>query len=439
MCAKSWQRLIRMAWLAGLVVLAGLAGCATNPVTGERELRLISEGEEISLGEEQYEPTMQAMGGPYNADPELVAYVAEVGERVAEHSDRPGLPYEFVVLNEGTPNAWALPGGKIAINRGLLLEMENEAELAAVIAHEIVHAAARHGAQRVERGVMLQAGVAAVGLATREHELSGLLVAGAGAGVGLISQRYSREAELEADRYGVRYMADAGYDPEAAVTLQEKFVRLAGNGRSNWLEGLFASHPPSEERVRANRKLAQELRAEMDTSDWTLGAERYARSTSPLREQEEAYARHDQGREALQADEPQRALELAEAAVSAYPEEAAFHALRGQALARLGQQEAALEALDAAVARNDRTFSFFLDRGLLRKELGREQRARSDLQRANELLPTAPAHLVLGELAEGEDERDRAIRHYERAAESDSAYGERAREALARLRGGAAG
>ncbi len=423
--------------LAG-VALAALvaAGCATNPVTGDRELRLVSEDEEIALGERQYQPTLQAMGGPYNAEPALSEYVAEVGQRVAAESDRPDLPYEFTVLNDGTPNAWALPGGKIAINRGLLVEMDNEAELAAVIGHEIVHAAARHSAQRLERGMLMQAGVAAVGVAASDSELAGLLVAGTGIGLNLINKRYSREAELESDRYGTRYMAEAGYDPQAAVTLQEKFVRLAGDNSSNWLEGLFASHPPSQARVEANRELARRLRAEMDASAWTLGAERYARRTAPLRENSEAYADHEAGREALQAGNPEQALSLAEQAIDAYPEEAAFHALKGQALARMGEPEAAVEALDRAIARNDRTFAFHLDRGLLRKELGRDDRARSDLRRANELLPTAPAHFTLGQLAEADGERASALRHYRRAAESESAYGERAQEALSRLRSG---
>ncbi len=421
-------------WLIPVALLAlGLSGCGVNPVTGEREFRLISESEEIAMGEQHYEPTLQSMGGRYNADSELVAYVDEVGQRVAAESHRPGLPYEFVVLNDGTPNAWALPGGKIAINRGLLTEMENEAELAAVLGHEIVHSAARHGAQRVERGMIMQAGVAAVGLATQDHDFSGLLVAGASVGVGLISQRYSREAELEADYYGTRYMAKAGYDPEAAVTLQEKFVRLAGDREPSWLEGLFASHPPSRERVQANRETARALREELGGEDWTLGGERYARHIRVLEENSEAYARHDEAQQALRAKEPRRALELADAAIDAYPEEAAFHAVRGQALARLGEKDQAITAFDAAIERNDGYFSYHLDRGLLHRVRGDDERAREDLVRSARLLPTAPAHLALGEMAEADGARDAAIANYEKAASAEGFYGERAREALSRL------
>ena len=429
-------RWIRSRALLAAVLAGSLAGCAVNPVTGERELRLISESEEIAIGEEQYGPTQQAMGGPYNTDPELVAYVEEVGQRVAAESHRPDLPYEFVVLNDGTPNAWALPGGKIAVNRGLLTEMDNEAELAAVLGHEITHSAARHGAQRVERGMAMQVGIVALGVAARGHELQGLMVAGAGLGAQLISQRYSREAELEADHYGTRYMAKAGYDPQAAVSLQETFVELAGAGQRGWLEGLFASHPPSEERVRANRELAAELAEEHDPAEWTLGEAAYAERMAPLREHAEAYAAHESGQQALADGDPERALELAERALEAYPEEAAFHALKGTALARLDDPDAAEAALTAAIERNDAYFAYHLERGMLRQETGQRAAARTDLERANDLLPTAPAHLGLGRIAEADGERARAVEHYELAAESDSRYGERARRALSRLGAG---
>ncbi|MEJ2181579.1 MAG: M48 family metalloprotease, partial [Gammaproteobacteria bacterium] len=98
-------------------------GCGTNPVTGETEFQLVSEGQEISIGQENYLPSQQSQGGAYVTDPELSRYVNSVGQKLAKVSDRPNLPYEFVVLNNSVPNAWALPGGKIAVNRGLLLEL----------------------------------------------------------------------------------------------------------------------------------------------------------------------------------------------------------------------------------------------------------------------------------------------------------------------------
>ncbi|MEO8224202.1 MAG: M48 family metalloprotease, partial [Gammaproteobacteria bacterium] len=230
----------------GLLVL-GLAACGTNPVTGKKEVQFVSESQELQIGATQYAPTRQSQGGDFKVLPEISAYVNEVGQKLATVSDRQ-LPYEFVVLNSSVPNAWALPGGKIALNRGLLTALDNEAELAAVLGHEIVHAAARHGAKAQERGTLLQVGMVAaqVGIAMSDVSAAtgNLMVLGAGVGTQLVSTKNGRDAELEADHYGMLYMQRAGYDPQGAVTLQEKFVKLAeaGGRNQNWLEGLFASH-----------------------------------------------------------------------------------------------------------------------------------------------------------------------------------------------------
>jgi len=113
-----------------------LVSCAVNPVTGQNEFSLLSRQDEISIGNEQYGPSQQSQGGEYKVDPELSIYVNEVGQRLATIGRRDyDLPYEFVVLNNSVPNAWALPGGKIAVNRGLLIELNSEAELAAVLGH----------------------------------------------------------------------------------------------------------------------------------------------------------------------------------------------------------------------------------------------------------------------------------------------------------------
>src|SRR5690606_22229337 len=146
--------------------------------------------------------------------PELTAYVNGVGQKLAAVADRK-LPYEFVVLNNSVPNAWALPGGKIAVNRGLLTEPENEAELAAGIGHEIAHAAGCHGAKAQERGTLLQVGMVAaqIGAAISDVDtnLAGLMIGGAGVGAQMIQSKYGRDQELESDLYGMKYMKAVGY------------------------------------------------------------------------------------------------------------------------------------------------------------------------------------------------------------------------------------
>ena len=150
-----------------LLVSVFLTGCATNPVTGKKDFMLVSGDQEVAMGEQNYAPMQQSQGGAYDVDPVLTEYVASVGSRLAKVSDAP-LPYEFTVLNNSVPNAWALPGGKIAINRGLLTELESEAELAAVLGHEAVHAAARHSAKQQSRAMLMQVGVIGTAIAARD-------------------------------------------------------------------------------------------------------------------------------------------------------------------------------------------------------------------------------------------------------------------------------
>jgi len=231
-----------------LLTLSLLTGCATNPVTGKKELSLVSEAQELAIGAKQYSPARQSQGGDYVVDRQLTTYVNPVGRRLAAVSDRK-LPYEFKVLNSSVPNAWALPGGKISINRGLLTELRSESELAAVLGHEIVHAAARHGAQQMSKGMLLQTAVLGTVVATQGKDYGNLAQMGANIGAQLISQKYGRDAERESDYYGMQYMVRAGYDPQGAVDLQRTFVKLSEGQRQDWLSGLFASHPPSHERV----------------------------------------------------------------------------------------------------------------------------------------------------------------------------------------------
>jgi predicted Zn-dependent protease len=247
---------MRKATIFLLISFVFATGCAVNPVTGKSEIMFMSTAQEIEMGKQNYVPMQQSQGGVYDVDPELTAYVQRVGSKVAVQSGV-DLPYEFVVLNNSVPNAWALPGGKIAINRGLLYELESEAELAAVLGHEAVHAAARHTAKQQSRAMLMQVGVMGTAIAANDSDYGNLIVGGAGMLAQLGLAKYGRGAELESDRYGMEYMSKAGYDPQGAVELQQTFVRLSEDRRQDWLSGLFASHPPSQERVDTNFQTAR--------------------------------------------------------------------------------------------------------------------------------------------------------------------------------------
>lgn len=388
----------------------------------------MSEAQELEAGRTQYAPSRQMQGGDYRLDPALTTYVNEVGQRLAKVSDR-SLPYEFQIINDSTPNAWALPGGKIAVNRGLLLELENEAELAAVLGHEIVHAAARHGAKGMERGLLLQGAVLAAGVAAGGSDYANLAVGAASLGAGLISQRYSREAELEADEYGIRYMVRAGYDPMAAVRLQEVFVRLAQDQRQDWLSGLFASHPPSQERVENNRRLVAALKVR----GGMLGEERYRHMTAPLMSSKRAYEAYEEGRKALGKKRTQEALNLAEEAIRIEPREALFYGLRGDVRFEQGHYRQAEQDYDKAMQRDPAFFRHPLRRGLVREKLGDRTGAEQDLQASLKLLPTATAYYGLGRLALDGGQRRQAKDFFGKAAGSASTDGREAEKAFLRL------
>ena len=404
-----------------------LAGCATNPVTGKRELRLVSEAQEMRMGRQHYLASQQMQGGAYNVDPELTRYVREVGAKLARVSDR-GLAYEFVVLNNSTPNAWALPGGKIAVNRGLLVELDNEAELAAVLGHEIVHAAARHGAKNVERGMLLQGAVAVADMAAQDSDYAALIVGGAGLAAGLLAQTYSRKAEREADFYGIQYMARAGYDPQAAVSLQEVFVQLSADRSEPWLSGLFASHPPSAERVENNRLTAAALPPQGE-----LHRERYQQKTAHLKRTQAAYEAYDEGRQALSKGRIQEALGLAREALQTEPREAQFHALLGDVRFTQKRYREALPHYDQAITHHEAFFHFRVQRGLTHQQLGNLGAARVDFERSMDLLATATAANALGDIALASGNPERALQYFRAAAASDSSVGHQAATSLALL------
>jgi predicted Zn-dependent protease len=410
-----------------LVLGVLLAGCSVNPVTGDRELVLVSDSQAIQMGEQNYAPMQQSQGGAYDVDPALTQYVRSVGNKLAAVSDAP-LPYEFVVLNNSVPNAWALPGGKIAINRGLLIELESEAELAAVLGHEIVHAAARHTARQQTRSMWMQGLVVATAVVTSDSNYGNMALAGAGAAAQLTTMKYGRSAELESDKYGIRYMVKAGYDPQGAVALQKTFMRLSEGHDQDWISGLFSSHPPSEERVQENIKTAAKL-----PPGGTVGVDSYRAAMEKTTKAKPAYDAYDEGRKALAEDDQDKALSLANKALDLFPAEANFHALRGDVRLIEDKYDMAVTNYDRAIDRRGDFFYYHLQRGIAKNELGQADGAELDLERSIALLPTAPAHYILGEISAGRGDTTKAIEHYKIVANSGGDIGNAAAEEVVRL------
>lgn len=411
-----------------------LVSCAVNPVTGQSEFSLLSRQDEISIGNEQYGPSQQTQGGEFRVDPELSAYVNQVGQRLAAVGRRDyDLPYEFVVLNNSVPNAWALPGGKIAINRGLLIELNSEAELAAVLGHEVVHAAARHGAAAMARGSLLQ-GVLTVGaIASQDSAYSDYIVGAGQLGAQLISQRYGRDAERDADTFGIRYMVEAGYDPQAAVRLQETFVRLSEGRQLGWIDGLFASHPPSQERVDNNQALVNELMPSLQGRDLEVGEARYQQAIAGIKADQEAYQLFSEAERAIADDDLEIAMLNLDEAISMVPNEARFSGFKADILLYQQRYREAISNYNQALDKDDSYFDYYLGRGVAYSRSGDQRLAQLDLERSLDLLPTATAMNELGKISLNNNDRNLAKQYFQAAAGGGGVVGNEAAVAFTRL------
>lgn len=236
-----------------------LAACAQVDGTGRKQLLLTSAADENRLGAEAY-TQVKAEEKPCR-DPAAIAFVERVGKRLAAVAPDKGFTYEFTVLDSAAVNAFCLPGGKVAVYTGILPYARNEAGLAAVLGHEIAHAIARHGGERMSQqqaqqalGGAVQTALAAAHVTPTTANTT-MLLFGAGAQFGAILP-YSRAHESEADHLGLMYMARAGYDPQEAVGFWQRFATLGGGGPS-----FLSTHPASADRAEALTALQPEAQA----------------------------------------------------------------------------------------------------------------------------------------------------------------------------------
>jgi predicted Zn-dependent protease len=248
-----------LSWLGAFVTIAA---CATNPATGEREFSLMSEQQEIGIGQAMDSQIGREMGVYDNRD--LQGYVDGVGQRLAQVSERPHLPWKFTVVDSPAINAFALPGGYIYLTRGIMPFLGDEAEMAGVLGHEIGHVTARHSAQQYSRATGAQLGLVLGGIfVPAVRQFGGL----AETGLGLLFLKYGRDDELQADALGVRYTARSGWDPGGVAGMLGTLDRIADEstdrrGVPNWL----STHPAPEDRVRQVQSVIAQARAETTVS-----------------------------------------------------------------------------------------------------------------------------------------------------------------------------
>lgn len=260
------MKLLRFGLFALIAVLA--TACATNPVTGKRQLSFMTEDQEIQTGRELDVQARQQMG--VYQDEALGKYVEDIGMRLAKESPRPNLPWHFTIVDSPAVNAFALPGGYIYITRGILPFLDNEAQLAGVLGHEIGHVAARHSAQQYTRSAGASLGVLIGSIFVPQVRPFQQLTE---SGLGVMFLKFSRENELQADALGAEYAASGGWDPAQVPKFLTTLARIGEtadrSGVPNWLQ----THPQPDNRVARVQATVQKARA--GGQGWTTDRETY--------------------------------------------------------------------------------------------------------------------------------------------------------------------
>ena len=243
---KTWMLLA----LAAVVAITS-SGCAVNPATGQRQLVLIGEQQEIAMGREADQGIVAQMG--LYPDEEMQAYMQELGTRLAKQSERPDLPWTFRVIDDPIVNAFALPGGFIYITRGIMTHFNSEAELVSVLGHEIGHVTGKHGVERASK-----AQLAGIGLGVAAIAGAGDYAQLAGQGLQLLFLKFSRDDERQADDLGLRYLSQGGFHPDEMPKVFRTLERVSAAQGAGRIPGWLATHPdPGNRAERIAQQIAQ--------------------------------------------------------------------------------------------------------------------------------------------------------------------------------------
>jgi predicted Zn-dependent protease len=258
-----------MRFVLALATAVLMTACATNPVTGKRELSFMSEADEIAVGRQLDAQVRQEMG-LYQND-ELQRYVSDLGMQLARASQRPNLPWSFAVVDSPAVNAFALPGGFIFITRGILPYLDNEAQLVGVLGHEIGHVTARHSAQQYTRGMATSLGVLVGSIFVPQVRPFGDL---AETGLGVVFTKFGRDDELEADRLGAEYAAGGGWDPDEVPKFLTTLARISEMADRNGVPNWMSTHPQPESRAERVAETVKKVRAG-EAGTWTIERDGY--------------------------------------------------------------------------------------------------------------------------------------------------------------------
>lgn len=333
-------------WLlgAGAVGMTGLSGCANSPVGGGSILVGMSEEEEKQI-DRQVAPQQFSQDLGAVQEVAVNSYVSTVGQRLDANTHRPQMPYSYRVLNANYVNAYTFPGGSVGVTRGILVELDNEAELAALLGHELGHVNARHAAQRQGQAMVVQVAAAGANIVSSGSEWGGLVAIGSQLGASALLSSYSRDNEREADALGQDYMVRAGYPANGMVGLQQLLVDQQKES-PGLLQTMFASHPMSAERRDTAHRLADERYAASRSRD--PGRQRFMDNVAPLRRIKPTIEACQQGEVAMAGKQYAKAEERYQFALKQTPRDYASNVLMAQCLAAQDKDQQALGYAEAA-------------------------------------------------------------------------------------------
>ncbi|HOD74743.1 MAG TPA: M48 family metalloprotease, partial [Syntrophorhabdaceae bacterium] len=400
MSITSFRTLFYHVLLLAVVALAA-AGCAINPVTGEQELMLVSERQEIQLGNELYPNALwsgEGGGGEFR-DPALKSYLSSLVVNIHRVSHRPNLPVDFAVQNTSVPNAWAIPG-HVVMTRGLLAALDNEAEFVYVMGHEMGHVSARHSARQMTYGMLGQFLLAGAAVAMAGSEYSDAALTLGSAGAGLILLKFSRNDELEADRLGVEYMTRLGYDPRAALSahrnlekVSDQYARSIGQSRqeSSFFSELLSSHPRTSIRVEEIQNIINQTPRAAIAGDGTA-RQRFQGAVANIRRVNAVYVNYyDKAVRSLEKNNTGEALSFVRQAIAQDPGQAPFYALYGSILVKQNNLPEAERYFSKALSIDGNYQPALRGMGAIRYAGNRYSESVQYLERSLKLFPQDPA------------------------------------------------
>jgi predicted Zn-dependent protease len=427
---RDFLRLASASTVSTLVPL--LSGCAVDPVTGEQQMVLMSEAQERAADREQ-SPHQFSSDYGIIAQQEVNDYVNRVGQDMARRSHRPGMPYSFQVVNASYINAYTFPGGSTAATRGILVEMDNEAELAGLLGHEIGHVNARHAAERATRSTLTGLAVAGLGVAvssSRYSNYGGLVNSLGQVGAGALLAHYSRDDEREADALGMEYMARAGHSPEGMVELMD-MLRSESKYKPSAIETMFSTHPMSDERYATAKARARSEYG--DARGRSLERERYMDNIASLRRLKPTIDALQKGEKLMNKDDFRGAEPHVQEALRYTPDDYAGLVMMAKCQIGLERPEQARRFADRAKQVNPQEAQARHVDGVARLMQQDYAGAYADFKAYERLLPGNPNTVFLAAVSlEGARDRQGAAKEYYRYLKL-SGQGAQAQHAYQRL------